>query len=289
MPARDASGHDRVAPQPRRQNGAVPRRVLLLLFGALVLVGCRLDVDVAVVVGPDGTGVVTVTAVANDSFVAQFPDLAEALVLDDAIARGWSVDGPEETDSGGLRIVLTREVSGPQDLANALASIGPPLLEPRAGRTTEDDQTTSAVDATLQLPDGFASFADADLIAAVGGVPWQSRLDAAGATPSEDLSFTFRLSLPGEVTASTGTEVSPGVYEWVAPMDGTTVSVAHSTLQRPPESGAWARPVAIAALVALVVWIVISIVLIAAVIRAQRRRARRRRTPPARGAARPPR
>ena len=48
----------------------------------LVVTGCRLDVDVHVAMERDGSGVVTVTAVADAELVARAPGLAADLRLD---------------------------------------------------------------------------------------------------------------------------------------------------------------------------------------------------------------
>ncbi|MEZ5259419.1 MAG: hypothetical protein R2705_21815 [Ilumatobacteraceae bacterium] len=85
-----------------------------------------------------------------------------------------------------------------------------------AARTTdpETDQTTNAINGVMELPDGFASFADADLIATAGGLPFEEQLAASGLSPSDAMTFTYRVSLPGElVSAEEGTEVD-GAIEW---------------------------------------------------------------------------
>jgi hypothetical protein len=291
----------------------VVRRALLALavvLGALALSSCRFDLTVEVAIGPDGTGTVTVVATVDAEVVEAVPDLAQALVFTDAEAAGWSVDGPVATAEGGLTVTLRHPVSSPEELANVLNSIGPPFSDMAAGRTVAEDQVGNAVDGTLVLTDGFASFADADLLAAVGGVPFAEELAASGVTPADAMSVTFRLSLPGEIVSTTGTEsnaplggagapstdgtdgtstdgtatdgtaasVDPAgeVVEWVAPLDGSSVSVATRTVQRPAEPDTWAAPLATAALVAFVVWVVLAVAFITYVIRARRRRARRR-------------
>lgn len=265
------------------------RRILLAVLGVLAVAvlatSCRLDVDVSVEVEPDGTGTVTVVAEADAGLVAQVDDLAAELVFDDAVAGGWSVDGPTPTDDGGLVATFTHGFSSAQELANVLNSIGPPLTGVQVGRTTEGEQTTNAVRATLVLPDGFASFADDDLVAAVGGLPFADRFEATGATPPDAMTFTLRLAMPGEVIAATGVEVEPQVFEWVAPLDGSATEVSASTVQRPPDGGAWAGPLATASLVALVVWSVLASAFIAFVMVARRRRMRRRRRSRPPGAA----
>lgn len=277
-PTRGRGGH----------TGDVLRRLLLLLLGALVLASCRLDVTVEVIVEPDGTGTVTVVAIADEGLVGQVDGLADALVFDDVERGGWEVDGPVATDDGGLQATFSHRFSSAQELANILNSIGPPVASMQVGRTTEDEQTTNAVRGLLVLEDGFAAFTDDDLTAAVGGLPFGDRFAATGLSPDEAMSFTLRISMPGEVISATGVEVEPQVFEWTAPLDGTQVEVAASTVQRPPEGGAWAGPLATAALVALVVWLVLSGAFIAFVLIARARRARRRRArrpPPSGGRA----
>jgi hypothetical protein len=258
----------------------VLRRALAILVCALALASCRLDTDVVVQLDADGTGTVTVAAVADAELVAQVPGLAESLVFDDAVAAGWEVVGPSPTDDGGLEITLTHPVSSPEELANVLNSIGPPFSGMAAGRTTVDEQTTNAIDGTLVLPNGFESFADADLLAAVGGLPFEDEFAAIGTTPSDSMSVRFEVSLPGELVSTTGTEVDgdADAFEWQAPLDGTSASVATQTVQRPAEGGSWAGPVSTVALVALVVWVILSVVFIAFVVSARRRRARQRRS-----------
>ncbi|MEJ7801373.1 MAG: hypothetical protein WKF60_12695, partial [Ilumatobacter sp.] len=88
----------------------------------------------------------------------------------------------------------------------------------------------------------------------------------------------FRVSLPGElVSAETGTEVDEGVIKRVAPLDGSSVDLLTSTVQRPAsEGGDWARPVSTVALVALVVWVVIATAFIVFVAFARSNKRRKR-------------
>lgn len=256
------------------------RRLALALVSLLVLSACRLDVTVDVVMEPDGTGEVTVVAIADAELVAQVPDLVDDLRLEDAIDNGWVVDGPTEAADGGLSMSLTHDFTSHVELANVLNSIGPPLTQMAAARTPDGDQTTNAIDGELVLVNGFEAFADADLIEAVGGLPFAEEFAAAGSAPTDSMSFTFRVALPGElVSAETGTEVDDGVIEWTAPLDGSSVGLYTATVQRPAgEVGAWASPLSTAALVGLVVWVVLAGAFIAfvAVARSSKRRRRER-------------
>lgn len=258
----------------------VARRLLLLIGCVLALTACRLDVTVDVAIEPDGTGVVTMVATADAELVEQVPGVADDLRLDDAVANGWAVDGPNPTEDGGLTITLTHDVHSAEELANVLNSIGPPLVDMAAARTTDaqTEQTTNAIDGQLVLTDGYASFADADLIEAVGGVPFQEELAASGLPPSEAMSFTYRVRLPGElVSAETGVEIGGDTIEWDAPLDGTATSVRVQTVQRPAgEGSSWAEPVATIALIALVAWLVLAAGFVVVVAVARRRKRRRR-------------
>ena len=109
----------------------MPRRAVRLLLGVLVavlLASCRVDATVELVIGPDGTGTLTVTAVADAEVVQQAPGLADDLRFDDAVAAGWSVDGPAATEDGGLRVVLTHPVTSAAEATNL-------LQQPRARRS----------------------------------------------------------------------------------------------------------------------------------------------------------
>lgn len=254
------------------------RRLALIVVSVLALTACRLDITVSVEMEPDGTGVVTFVADADAELVAQVPDLIDDLRLDDAEANGWMVDGPTQLEGGGLTIALAHEFRSKDELANVLNSIGPPLTRMAAARNTEDEQTTNAINGELVLSDGFETFADAELLQAVGGLPFADEFAAIGSTPADALSFTFRVSLPGElISAETGTEVDDGVIEWQAPLDGMSVNLYTATVQRPPGSGgAWAGPLSTAAFVTLIIWVAVAGAFIAFVALARRRKRSRR-------------
>jgi hypothetical protein len=109
-----------------------PRLLLLAAVCAFALTACRLDVTVDVAMQPDGTGTVTVDAVADAELVAKVPDLADDLRLDDATANGWQVEGPTQVDGGGMSIRLTHPYHTAEELASVLNSIGP---DPSGGRS----------------------------------------------------------------------------------------------------------------------------------------------------------
>ncbi len=266
----------------RRWCAVSPARTSRLVLGLVclfVLTACRLDVLVEVAMDPDGTGVVTVTATADDELMAEVPGLADDLRLDDATDNGWVVAGPTPLEGGGTQLVLTHPFSSAAELANVLTSIGPPLTQMAAARTEgADGQVVNGINGNLVLADGYESFADAELIAAAGGLPFGEEIAASGVPIEEALTFTYRVSLPGELqSAETGTDVGDGVIEWIAPLDGTTTNLYIETVQQPPGSGnTWAGPVSTVAFVAMVVWIVVAGAFIVFVAVARRNRRRRR-------------
>jgi hypothetical protein len=226
-------------------------------------------VAVDLVVGADGAGELAVTATADAEVVERAPGLARDLRFDDAEAAGWTVAGPDPTDDGGLTATLRHPVASAEEATNLLASLGPPFVEPRLTRTAEGDDVTWTLDGRLTLPDGFASFADADLLATMGGTPYADEL--AGADPTESMSVVLRADLPGAVEDTTG-ERADGRLQWNAPLDGTAVDLATRTVQRPASGGGWARPVSVLALVLLVGWLIAAGLFIAYVVRARQHR-----------------
>ncbi|HEU4842576.1 MAG TPA: hypothetical protein VFT09_14085 [Ilumatobacteraceae bacterium] len=253
-------------------------RLLLGVLGVVLLTSCRLDATVELVIGPDGTGTVTVTAVADAEVVQQAPGLAADLRFDDAVAAGWTVEGPTATEDGGLRAVLTHPVTSAAEATNVLNSLGPPFTNMVVARevTTDGDTTTDTLAGDLVLTGGFDAFADADLLAAVGGTPYADQLAASGATPAGNMAVVLRAELPGEVTeASNGTAVD-GARQWEAPLDGSTASVQLQTVLA-PSGGGFSSLLATFLLVLLVVWLVAATAFIVSVVRARTRRAQRRR------------
>lgn len=257
----------------------MPRRPVALIATLLALVGvlagCRVDVEVALTIGPDGTGELVVSATADAEVVEQAPGLADDLRFEDAVAAGWVVDGPTATTDGGLVVVLRHPVTSAGDATNLLASLGPPFDAVTLERSTVDDETTTTLSGRLELTAGFDSFADADLLAAVGATPFAAEIAAAGATPADALSIVLRADLPGEVDETTG-DSTGGALRWDAPLDGSSRELTTRTSQRPASGGSWAGPLSALALVLLVAWVLVSITAIVLVVRARQRRGRRR-------------
>ncbi len=209
------------------------------------------------VVEPDGTGTITFVATADADVVAAVPSLADELAIDDIVAAGWTVDGPTTLPDGGLTIVLTNDFDSDAEATNLLNSIGPPFNQMEMTRNTSGEDTTTRLSGLLGLPDGFETFADDDLIAAVGSVPFSEEIAASGATPESSLRAVIRAELPGEIdeAESNGNELGDNQLEWIAPTDGTILDWRAVSVQSPGDDRWWARPLSVLALVALVAWV----------------------------------
>ena len=244
----------------------------------LLLSACRVDVTLDITVEPDGTGVMVVSALANAELVERVPTLAEDLVLDDIAEAGWVIDGPAPTADGGLSLTLTNDFDGAAEATNQLRSLGPPFNDPQLGRGDLGEVTTNSLSGNFGLPDGFAAFADEDLVNAVGDVPFADEFEASGATPNESLSATITALLPGEINGdeTNGERLDDGRLQWVVPLDGSILELSARTEQGAEGvGGSWARPLSIAALIGLIAWVSFMGLFILFVFFARWRRARR--------------
>ena len=258
------------------------RRALTLIAGlgtALLLSACRVDVTVDVSMESNGSGVVTVTAVADADVVTAAPGLAEDLRTDDLVAAGWVVDGPTETEDGGLSLSVEHTFATPAEASALLSTLNGasgPFQGVVLSRVETDADVTVTLDGAGRVDAGLAAFADPDLLAAVGATPYAEDIAAASESPSEALSLTFTASLPGTVDSTTSV-ADDGSLTWPIPLDGTSVPFTTTSTATSDSGGIWSI-VATVALGLLVVWLVLSIVFIGYVVYLRRRRRSRRGT-----------
>jgi hypothetical protein len=264
---------------PGRTTNSTWIRLAFVVLGVLALAGCQLDVTAEVVIEADGTGTITVTAEADAELVEQVPTIADDLVLDDIVEAGWAVDGPNPTEEGGLLLTLTHDFEGDKEATNLLASLGPPYNDPVIGRGQNGDTANNTARVNLGLPNGFASFADDELISAVGNVPFEEQFAQSGVDPATAMTAVFRLTIPGEIVEgeTNGEPLDDGRLQWTAPLDGSILEAAARTEQAPSEGGVWARPVSNVALIALIAWVGFMTFFITYVATARFRRSRRYR------------
>jgi hypothetical protein len=180
-----------------------------------------------------------------------------------------------------VTITLSHDFSSDVEATNLLNSIGPPFNQMSMTRNTTGDDTTTRLTGLLGLPDGFESFADEDLIAAVGSVPFSEQIAASGATPESSVNAVLRARLPGQIDAdeTNGTDLGDNRLEWIVPTDGTIVDARAASVQSPGDGRWWARPLSILALVALIAWVAFMTLFIGYVLWARWQRTRRRPRP----------
>lgn len=237
---------------------------------ALLLSACKVDTTVDLSVRADGTGRVTVTAVADKELVERTPGLAADLRFDDAVKAGWVNDSVSTPSAGGLQVVLHHDFTSVEQATAILRSINGasgPLHDLTVLRTGTTDEVVTSLSGTLRIDGGLDAFADPKALAAIGGTPYANDIAAAHLKPADVVSITFVAHLPGNAAATT----------FSVPLDGTPLDVAtHSRLTGGASSN-WGV-LATVLLVALVVWCLAAAGFVGWVARERRRRALRRVT-----------
>ena len=264
------------------------RRAPALLLAAFALAACRVDTTVNVSVRPDGSGTITVTAVADAELVKKTPGLAADLRFDDVAAAGWQIDGPTATDAGGLRVAVSHTFSTTDEATALLTSLNGndgPLHAVSLARTARHGKVTTRLTGTLRVANGLDAFADPQVLAAIGGSPYATDLAAANLRPTDVLTFTLTADLPGDpvtsATRPTGTTGAAGstptqTLSWTVPMDGTSADLGTTAvLDTSSDTSVWGT-VATAAFIGLIAWTVLALGFVLFVAKARRDRALRR-------------
>ena len=245
------------------------------LVGALLLLlsGCRVDVYIDVTADDAGAGTISVTVDIDAEAATLVPGLAEDLRLDDLITSGWTVEGPTQVNSGGLRVVLRYPFESPAEATDALSQIsGPngPLLNPALKRTVDGRTVNTTLDTTLQFIGGVEAFSDAELSNLIGTTPWRSTAEKLGVDPNTSFSLTLSANLPGDIKKSTGTVADGGVI-WNAPTDGSPQTVVLGTADTKVDGSVW-KTIANIVGALLGIWLIGMGVLIVIVLLARRRK-----------------
>jgi hypothetical protein len=251
-------------------------RRALIVISMMLLTACRVDATVDISMNAQGSGHITVTAVADADVVNRAPGLAEDLRFDDAEAAGWTVTGPTQTDDNGLKVVLTHTFANPEEATALLQSIngsGGPLHAAALTRTVKADETSVSLTGTLRI-DGLAAFADPDVLAAVGATPYAEEVVATNASPSDAVGVTIRATLPGKITSVTGT-VSGSSVSWIVPLDGSQLDLGSTAVDDHGTAKIWGFAANVA-VIALGVWCLLAVLFISWVVRQRKRRTHHR-------------
>ncbi len=194
---------------------------LLLLSAVLVVVAaaCQVHTEVVIDVAEDGSGTVVVTTTFDRDAAGRLGDPATALRLDDLRQAGWALDEPSPVDGGGLRLVGRRDFASAEQLGPVLDEIGGADGVFKDAELSVSDgfsSTTYDVEATVELTGSIEQFSDAELAAALDGLPLArsaEELAAEGATAPDAATLDVVVQLPGTVTATNGEQVD-GSARW---------------------------------------------------------------------------
>ncbi len=251
----------------------------LLGIGALVVVAtaCRLDVSTTVDVAQNGSGRITLVAVADAELVQRAPELKEGIAADDLRTRGWTVGTPTPLPDGGVQVIIERSFATPAEATELLAGLSGeagPFHDLTLTRSGSIAASTFDVTGELRVDGGLAAFADAEIVELVGSVPFDDILTTQERTLADTMSLSLATRLPGDVSATSGA-VDENLVRWDVPLDGSSVAVQAQS--RNFDVGALlGRIIAIVAFVALVAWLIGMAVV---TVRIVRRRRAIRRTP----------
>ena len=250
----------------------LPRRILAAIALSIVCASCKVDLTINVAMKADGSGTVTLTAIADAQILQKAPQIASDLRFDDLKAAGWTVQGPAPTADGGLQVVIAHPFQTPEQGTAILASINGsngPLVGMGLSRVHAKGTTTFAINGALQLKGGLDAFTDSELLTAVGATPYTAQLAAATVQPADAISATLTVSLPGTIdTNNAGRGVG---LSWSTPTDATSQTVTASSESHDAKN-VWAKPLARGALIALIAWVAIAFLFIVYVFLARRRR-----------------
>ena len=124
---------------PRRRSLRHPRsaplRVVFISLVLLLLSACRMEIDVNVLVSEDGSGSVEVVVGLDEDAVERIGgDLSAVMEVDDLLASGWRLDGPDLRGAHGVGAVVRRLVAKAREpalvehLLAALVDLDPDLV-----------------------------------------------------------------------------------------------------------------------------------------------------------------
>ena len=249
----------------------------LLGVALVVLTGCKVDIRIDVTAEDTGAGTIQVTVDVDNVLVTLVPGIANDVQFEDLVASGWTIEGPIQVNNGGLRVILKYPFASPAEATQALNQInGPngPLINASLKRTVSGRQVATTVDATAQLIGGLEAFSDAALTAAIGETPWLGtarKLEIEN--PTDALTITLVVRLPGDIKKTTGNESGGGVV-WDVPTDGTAQSVVIGTVATRVDGGFW-QLIATGTGYLLGIWLIVMGLLILLVVLARRNRTRR--------------
>lgn len=212
-----------------------PRTRLAALVAGIACVvllsSCRVDSTVSITVERDGSGTLGVLVEADKDIVEQVPRLANDLNFGDMVASGWKLTGPEPTEEGGLRVLLTHEFDNETQASALLSQLNGnrgPFRDVRLTREGKSRDSVWKLTGRLEVTGGLQAFADDQLLQVVGATPYEQTVKDAGLDLGKAISLQVNVTLPGKVESTTGV-AQDGVLTWRVATDGTPVDLATTT------------------------------------------------------------
>lgn len=218
-----------------------PRALLLLLVLAAVLVsGCRMELDVNVDVREDGAGTVeVVVGLDADAITRIGGDLGAVLELDDLVDAGWTVDGPALEEDGYTRLSVSRDFGTPEEAADVFGQIAAedgPFQDFRVTRERSFAETRYGFEGTVDFSGGLEALGDEGIAAELDGEPIGQSVEEIEAQLGESLSrllqVRVRARLPGSVSSNATTKADNGAVWQVGFGEGTVDMEATGTERR---------------------------------------------------------
>lgn len=205
------------------------RRALLL--AALALLGaCRLQVDVNVEVGEDGSGEVEVVIGVDDDALDRIGgDLAAVLDVDSLAEDDWVVDGPAEEGDGFTRVRIRHPFESPSDAADVFAFIAPddgPFQDLAVTRDRSAFETKVGFTGRVDFSAGVPSVDGSDLESVE---ELEARL---GDSLSRLVQVRVSARLPGDVTSNATTKADNGAVWQIGFGEGSVDLEATGTTSR---------------------------------------------------------
>ncbi len=220
------------------------RRVRICIgvgLSAVFLTACKVDLVTTINVAENGSGTVTVTATGDEEVLRSAPELADSLNVDDLRDAGWNVTTDVPNAVGGITVTVAREFATIDEATMFVAQLSGtngPFRNMTITRTGGVNDATFELRGSGGLPNGLSDFADAEALAVLGEAPFSNTLTARDISLAEMLTMSLDVTLPGELTSSTG-EVNPRAKDdlvttarWQIPADGAELPLEFSTRNR---------------------------------------------------------
>lgn len=195
---------------------------MLGVLAVVALGACRVETEVGLSVGEDGSGVVEVGIGLDDDALARVPGIEDELRVEDLRATGWTVVGPVEEADGNTWFRISKPFATAEEAGAVLAEVAGadgPFRDFRLVRDRPFARTTYRFEGTVDLTAGLEGFGDAELAALLDGEPLGEDVAAIEARLGEpvDAVFGFQVAvrLPGDVSSNAPTEAGDGAM-WQA-------------------------------------------------------------------------